>query len=90
MDIIKWQKKKISNGIIGEDRTQTAMAKTAGLPIAIASLKILNKEVLITGVQIPIHKEIYTPILKELKQYGIVFKEQNVPYLGYNPNTTIS
>jgi hypothetical protein len=29
-------------------------------------------------------KEVYQPILKELEEYGIVFKEDNVPYLGYN------
>jgi len=34
---------------------------------------------------LPISKEVYLPILKELEEYGVVFKEVAVPYLGYNP-----
>jgi len=71
--------------VIGEDQTYTAMAKTVGLPVAIATLAILNKKIITPGVQIPVKREIYEPILTELKSYGITFKEQNVPYLGYNP-----
>jgi saccharopine dehydrogenase-like NADP-dependent oxidoreductase len=70
--------------VLGEDQTYTAMAKTVGLPVAIATLKILNKEITTTGVLIPIQKDIYTPILKELYNYGIIFEERKVPFLGYN------
>lgn len=70
---------------IGEDQTNTAMAKTVGLPVAITALKILNCEITTPGVQIPIKKEVYEPTLKELKNYGIYFTEKAVPYLGYNP-----
>ena len=70
---------------IGDDQTYTAMAKTVGLPVAIATLKILNGIIKTPGVQIPTSKEIYTPILKELEDYGVVFKEMDVDYLGYNP-----
>lgn len=70
---------------IGEDQTYTAMAKTVGLPVAMATLAILNKKIVTPGVQIPITKEVYEPILKELETYGIAFKETEVPYLGYNP-----
>ena len=61
------------------------MAKTVGLPVAIAALKILNKEITTPGVQLPISKEVYSPILNELEDYGVLFKEIEVPYLGYNP-----
>ena len=71
--------------VIGDDQTYTAMAKTVGLPVAIATLKILNGEIKSPGVQLPITKEVYEPILKELQSYGINFKEKRVPYLGYNP-----
>lgn len=70
---------------IGEDQTYTAMAKTVGLPVAIATLAILNGKIKTPGVQIPISKEVYTPILKELAEFGISFKEKKVPYHGYNP-----
>ncbi len=71
---------------IGNDQTYTAMAKTVGLPVAIAALQILNGKITTTGVQLPIKKEIYNPILSELEQFGIHFKETNVEYLGYNPD----
>ena len=70
---------------MGEDQTYTAMAKTVGLPLAIATLAILNSKIKVVGVQLPINKNIYNPILKELLEYGIKFNEQEVPYLGYNP-----
>ncbi|MCF8322247.1 MAG: saccharopine dehydrogenase NADP-binding domain-containing protein [Flavobacterium sp.] len=69
---------------VGEDQTYTAMAKTVGLPVAMATLLILNQKVKTYGVQIPIKKEVYLPILKELEEQGVIFKEQKVPYLGYN------
>jgi len=71
--------------VLGEDQTYTAMAKTVGLPVAIATLAILNGKITTPGVQIPITKEVYQPILKELEEFGIIFQEKEVPYLGYNP-----
>ena len=71
--------------VVGEDQTYTAMSKTVGLPVAIATLAILNGKITSPGVQIPITKEVYTPILKELEAYGVIFKEKEIPYLGYNP-----
>ena len=47
--------------------------------------KILNKKIKSYGVQIPINKDIYDPILSELEGFGIIFKEKEVKYLGYNP-----
>jgi saccharopine dehydrogenase-like NADP-dependent oxidoreductase len=70
---------------MGEDQTYTAMAKTVGLPVAMATLLILNGKIKTPGVQLPIREEVYLPILKELEEYGVVFKEEAVPYLGYNP-----
>jgi saccharopine dehydrogenase-like NADP-dependent oxidoreductase len=69
---------------LGDDQTYTAMAKTVGLPVAIAALKILNGEIQTTGVQLPIAKEVYLPILAELEKYGVVFNEFDVPYFGYD------
>lgn len=68
---------------IGQDQTYTAMAKTVGLPVAMATLLILNGKITTPGVQLPIRKEVYLPVLEELKKYGVVFKEQMLPYLGY-------
>ncbi|MBP2831413.1 saccharopine dehydrogenase NADP-binding domain-containing protein [Aquimarina sp. U1-2] len=70
----------------GEDQTYTAMAKTVGLPVAMATLRILNQQITLTGVQIPIQKEVYDPILKELEAYDIRFTEIEREYMGYNPD----
>lgn len=82
------EKKQIDSKMvcIGDDQTYTAMAKTVGLPVAIATLLILNEKITTPGVQLPIKKEVYEPILKELEEYGVIFNEQNVPYFGYNPD----
>ncbi len=85
------EKHQIESSMVikGDDQTYTAMAKTVGLPVAIAALKILNGEIKTPGVQLPITKEVYEPILKELEAYGIVFTEKKVPYLGYNPENVV-
>ena len=69
----------------GDDQTYTAMAKTVGLPVAMATMAILNEKITTPGVQMPLSKEVYDPILKELEAYGVQFTEKEVPYLGYNP-----
>ena len=88
---INGKKKQIESSLVvlGENQTYTAMAKTVGLPVAIAALKILKGEIKTPGVQLPITKEVYKPILKELENYGIIFSEKEVSYLGYNPNNVI-
>ena len=82
------QQKQIDSKMvcIGDDQTYTAMAKTVGLPVAIAALAILNKKITTPGVQLPTRKEVYLPILSELEKYGIHFKEFEMPYVGYNPD----
>jgi saccharopine dehydrogenase-like NADP-dependent oxidoreductase len=71
---------------LGDDQTYTAMAKTVGLPVAMATLQILNGKIKTPGVQLPINKEVYLPILKELEEYGVIFNEIEKDYLGYNPD----
>jgi saccharopine dehydrogenase-like NADP-dependent oxidoreductase len=75
---------------VGDDQTYTAMAKTVGLPVAIATLLILNKKITTPGVQLPIRKEVYLPILEELENHGVVFQEQSMEYLGYNPDNNFA
>ena len=62
----------------GDDPVYTAMAKTVGLPVAIAATLILQNQISIKGVVIPIHKEIYEPVLKELENFGIHLKEKEI------------
>jgi saccharopine dehydrogenase (NADP+, L-glutamate forming) len=55
----------------GEDEIKTAMAKTVGLPLGIAAKLLLSGKLKSRGVVIPVVKEIYGPILAELKGVGI-------------------
>ncbi len=57
----------------GKDSIHTAMAKTVGLPLGIAAKLILNGTINLYGLHIPIIKEIYEPVLKELEKNGIIF-----------------
>ncbi|MFN8298802.1 MAG: saccharopine dehydrogenase C-terminal domain-containing protein [Chitinophagales bacterium] len=72
------QEKRMQSSLvsIGKDAEHTAMAITVGLPVGIITKMILNGEVKRKGVLMPITSDIYSPVLKELVQHGIVFKEQ--------------
>ncbi|WP_353481548.1 saccharopine dehydrogenase C-terminal domain-containing protein [Haliscomenobacter sp.] len=59
-------------GVNAED---TAMAQTVGLPMAIFVKLVVEGKIKSRGVQIPVMKEVYEPVLSELEQHGIVFKE---------------
>ncbi len=64
---------------IGENTTHTAMSKTVGLPLGIATKLILEDKIETKGVLIPIIKELYEPILAELsKDFGFDFTESCV------------
>ena len=52
------------------------MAKTVGLPLAIATKLILNGTITTKGLHVPTVKEIYEPVLNELAENGIVFVEE--------------
>lgn len=71
------QQFKTSSSLVvkGEDSVHTAMAKTVGLPLGIAARLILNGTIRTTGLQIPVSKEIYEPVMAELKEHGIQFQE---------------
>jgi saccharopine dehydrogenase (NAD+, L-glutamate forming) len=62
--------------VLGESGEHTAMAKTVGLPMAVAAKLILTEQLNMQGMFIPTCKEIYEPILNELEDYGIVFSEK--------------
>jgi saccharopine dehydrogenase-like NADP-dependent oxidoreductase len=71
------KKQKITSSLVvkGDDEVNTAMAKTVGLPAAIAVKLILTNQFSSAGVVVPVMKELYEPVLKELKEHGIVFSE---------------
>ncbi|BDD07276.1 saccharopine dehydrogenase-like NADP-dependent oxidoreductase [Aureibacter tunicatorum] len=54
----------------------TSIARTVALPAAIGVEMILNGQININGVHIPIRKEIYEPVLTQLETMGIGMKEE--------------
>lgn len=60
----------------GKDNTCTAMAMTVGLPVAIAAKLLLAGKIPLTGMHIPTSKLIYEPVLQELSNFGIRFREK--------------
>ncbi|HTG55953.1 MAG TPA: saccharopine dehydrogenase C-terminal domain-containing protein, partial [Niabella sp.] len=59
----------------GDDALNTAMAKTVGLPLGIAAELILEKKINISGLKIPVTREIYEPVLIKLKEKEIKFED---------------
>lgn len=72
------KKERITSTLIdfGIPDGDSSMARTVGLPAAISTKLILEEKIKKTGVHIPILLEIYAPILQELKDLGIEFKEK--------------
>jgi saccharopine dehydrogenase-like NADP-dependent oxidoreductase len=59
----------------GEPDGDTAMARTVSLPAAIAAKLVSEDCISLRGVQIPVAKQIYEPVLNELASLGIVCSE---------------
>ena len=74
---VNGEKKEIQSYLTatGEDEVETAMAKTVGLPLAIAADLLLEGRISVRGVAIPTAKEIYEPVLDELRKFDIRFTE---------------
>lgn len=61
---------------IGQIATFSAMSKTVGYPLGIVARLILQNKVSERGLMIPVHKEVYQPVLAELAQLNIKFIEE--------------
>ncbi len=59
----------------GNDSVDTAMSRLVGLPLGIFVRLLMEKEINLTGVQIPVMKEVYDPVLEELESFGVKFEE---------------
>lgn len=63
---------------IGDDQTHTAMSNTVGYPCGICTKLMLQGKINLTGVKIPLDREVYLPILKELEKFDINFHETKI------------
>jgi saccharopine dehydrogenase-like NADP-dependent oxidoreductase len=77
------RKERITSTMLdfGAPEGDTSMARTVGLPAAVASRYILEGRIDLTGVHIPVVPEIYEPVLQELERLGIEM-EETVKQLG--------
>lgn len=66
----------------GDAGGMTAMAKTVGLPAALAAKLILTGELPLTGSHLPTHERIYSSILRELEREGLGFEQRVEPLSG--------
>lgn len=57
----------------------SSMARTVSLPLAIGIKLMAENKINLTGVQIPIKKEIYEPVLNGLEPLGIKMVEKIIP-----------
>jgi saccharopine dehydrogenase (NADP+, L-glutamate forming) len=87
--IVMWHRFKFESGgiqkevqayltALGDDEVNTAMAKTVGLPLGIATKLLLQGKIESRGVVIPVKKEFYDPILGELSELGISLIEHEM------------
>lgn len=72
------QEIQASLAVVGQDQRHTAMARTVGLPIAMACKLVLNGMIEDRGVILPLKPTIYDPVLDELEKHGIAFLEEEV------------
>jgi alpha-aminoadipic semialdehyde synthase len=55
--------------------TASAMSRCVGLPVAFATLQVLDGKVLVRGVQGPTDITVYGPVLKGLQEVGLGMKD---------------
>ena len=60
----------------GTDADDTAMSRLVGLPLGIFAKLVMTGKITERGVHIPVSVEAYEPVLNELEQYGVIFKER--------------
>lgn len=60
----------------GEALKESSMARTVSLPLAVGVRYMAEGKFNLTGVQIPVDKQIYEPVMKELETLGIKMDEK--------------
>uniref|UniRef100_A0A452RMH3 Alpha-aminoadipic semialdehyde synthase, mitochondrial n=1 Tax=Ursus americanus TaxID=9643 RepID=A0A452RMH3_URSAM len=71
------ENKTIDLVVYGDINGFSAMAKTVGLPTAMAAKMLLDGEIKAKGLMGPFSKDIYGPILERIKAEGIVYTTQS-------------
>lgn len=74
------QEKLLKSSLVmkGENQQDTAMAKLVGLPLGMFTKLLMEGQIKSKGVHIPVMKEVYEPVLEELKDYGVEFINKEI------------
>uniref|UniRef100_A0A667HGP5 Aminoadipate-semialdehyde synthase n=1 Tax=Lynx canadensis TaxID=61383 RepID=A0A667HGP5_LYNCA len=72
------ENKTIDLVVYGDVNGFSAMAKTVGLPTAMAAKMLLDGEIKAKGLMGPFSKEIYGPILERIQAEGIIYSAQSI------------
>jgi saccharopine dehydrogenase (NADP+, L-glutamate forming) len=75
---LEGKKKELISTLVmkGTNSNDTAMAKLVGLPLGIFVKLVMEGRIESKGVNIPVIPEVYEPVLDELEQFGVVFKDE--------------
>lgn len=78
--MLKGKKKLLTSTLIlkGNNSIDTAMSKLVGLPLGIFVKLVMQGRIKSKGVNIPVMKEVYDPVLEELESMGIGFVEKEI------------
>ncbi len=73
------QNRRLTSTLVmkGTDANHTAMSRLVGLPIGIFVKHVMLGKINSIGVNIPVSKEVYEPVLEELKDFGVIFSEKD-------------
>ena len=76
--LLNGKRKLLTSTLIlkGNDAVDTAMSRLVGLPLGIFVKLVMQGKITQTGVNIPVQKQVYDPVLEELQDFGVVFKER--------------
>ena len=65
--------------VLGEPGGCTAMARTVGMPAAVAATLVLRGALPLVGSHIPTHPAVFRPVLAELRAGGLELVEKTEP-----------
>ena len=77
------RRRRTSTMVMEGEHDDTAMARLVGLPLGIFVRLMSQDKIESRGVTIPVMNEVYDPVLQELEDYGVHFRERDESLARY-------
>ena len=77
------RRRRTSTMVMEGDDDDTAMSRLVGLPLGIFVRLMSEEKIESRGVAIPVMNEVYDPVLRELEEYGVHFRERDESLARY-------